>query len=299
MEVRDFSVSTPDGRRLAARISGPAEGPVVLYFGGTPGAIELYERQVQEGERRGLRHLIYLRPGYFGSDRLPGRSVADCAADAASVLDEAGVEKAFVVGHSGGGGHAAACATLLPDRIRSGAVLSSFSPPEGMKLDAWLGEEAGAWNKEEFAAIEGGDARHREFIVQQAEEMREIRTGEDLNDTASSLMSQADSEALLEPSFLAFQLKCYPLAVRGGVDGWFDDNKAVVLEDWGFDLQANRVPVTIWHGDDDRTVPYSHGERFEARMANARLKRLTGEGHFSYLVTSYGPILDDLLEIAG
>ena len=293
MEMRDFAVSTPDGRSLAARIAGPASGPVILYFGGTPGTLELYEGQLREGERRGLRHLTYLRPGYSGSDRLPGRSVADCAADAVAVLDEVGADGAFVIGHSGGGAHAAACATLLPDRIRSGAVLSSFSPREGMARDAWLGE-AGEWNRREFEALEEGDAEHERFLVNAAREMMEIVTVEQLQETLSDLLVRADREAMREPVFLAYQLKCYPLSVKGGVCGWFDDNKAV-WEDWGVDLRRNMVPVTIWHGDDDRTVPYTHGERFEERMANVTLRRLPGEGHFSYLVSSYGEILDELL----
>lgn len=296
LEARDFTVSTRDGRRLSARISGPANGPVVLYFGGTPGSLEIYEDQLREGERRGLRHLTYLRPGYSGSDRLPGRSVADCAADVVDLLEAVGLDEVFALGHSGGGAHAAACATLLPDRIRSGAVLSSFSPREGAELDAWLGE-VGEWNREEFAAMEEGDAEHEQFISQQARQMREIKTPEQLLDVGGSLMSPADEEAMRDPRFLAFQLKCYPLAVEGGVDGWFDDNKAVFVGDWGFDLGENTVPVTIWHGDDDPVVPYVHGDRLAGRMANATLRRLAGEGHISYFGQGYGAILDELIRL--
>jgi pimeloyl-ACP methyl ester carboxylesterase len=291
-EVIDFSVSTPDGRRLAARISGPSEGPIVLYLGGTPGTLTLFEGQLNEGERRGLRHLIYLRPGYFGSDRVPGRTVASCATDVTAVLDRVEVDEVFLVGHSGGGPHATACATLIPDRIRAVAILASPSPREGKHWWEWLGP-AGDSNKEEFAAIEAGDGLHKEFLFRRAKLLREAMTSEQLRDTSGGLMSPADHEAFDDPRFLAYQLECRPLAVQGGVDGWFDDNKAV-WEDWGFDLRANAVRVTLWHGDDDRTVPYVHGERLERQMANATLRRLEGEGHVSCLVTSYGKILERL-----
>ena len=297
-QVEDLSIATADGRRLAARISGPAEGPLVLYFGGTPGALKLYEEgQLIEGERRGLRHLIYLRPGYSGSDRQPGRSVADCVGDAVAVLDAAGVERAYVVGHSGGGPHAAACAVLRPDRVRSAAVLSSFSPRGRTTWSEWLGD-AGDRSRIEFDALESGSVTHREFLEREAEIMCEVRTRRQIQEVVGNLLGAADLAALEVPTFLAYQLRCYPLSVEGGIDGWFDDNEAA-WRDWGFDLRHCAVPLTIWHGDDDRIVPYSHGVSLREQMPDAAFRRLEGEGHISYLVSSYGEILDELISQPG
>ena len=106
---------------------------------------------------RGARFVTYSRPGYAGSTRLEGRSVADCAADAAALLDTLEVDRAHVVGWSGGGPHALACAALLPELVTSGATLAGVAPWDAAGLD-WL-EGMAQENLDEFAAVlEGPEA---------------------------------------------------------------------------------------------------------------------------------------------
>ena len=58
------------------------------------------------------------------------------------------------------------------------------------------------------------------------------------------------------------------------------------------------VPVRIWHGREDRTVPVTHGEWLAAHVPGARAHLLEDEGHLS-LVARLDRVLDDLLEAAG
>src|SRR5699024_3822688 len=110
MGASEFEVRTKDGRRLIAAAAGPEAGEVLLFHLGTPSCRLLFDRHVAEGAERGLRHVIYSRPGYHGSDRQPGRTYADSAADSAAVVDALGVDSFFTLGVSGGGGPALACA---------------------------------------------------------------------------------------------------------------------------------------------------------------------------------------------
>src|ERR1044072_2802655 len=134
-----FEVRTSDGRRLSAEGAGPEDGDVALMHSGPPGTRHLYEGQLEDGAERGLRHVCYSRPGYAGSDRQAGRSIADCAKDTAAVVDALGVESFYVAGHSGGGAHALACAALLPQQVLSVACLSSFAPRGAEGLDLFRG----------------------------------------------------------------------------------------------------------------------------------------------------------------
>jgi pimeloyl-ACP methyl ester carboxylesterase len=61
---------------------------------------------------RSIRWISYDRPGYLASTSRPGRDVASASADAASVADALGVAEFAVMGHSGGGPHALACAAV-------------------------------------------------------------------------------------------------------------------------------------------------------------------------------------------
>lgn len=121
---------------------------------GTPKDGPLFADFVEAGAERGLRHLSYSRPGYGDSDRLPGRRVADCAADVAAIADAFGIESFFVLGWSGGGPHALATAALLPERVRAVATIASVAPCRAEGLD-WL-EGMGEQNLAEFGAAEVG-----------------------------------------------------------------------------------------------------------------------------------------------
>ncbi|MFE7510031.1 alpha/beta fold hydrolase, partial [Streptomyces sp. NPDC057540] len=83
--------------------------------------------------------LSYDRPGYGESRRAPGRRGADAARDAAAVADAFGIERFAVVGRSGGGPHALACAALLPDRVRAAAVRGGLAPPDAAGLEWYAG----------------------------------------------------------------------------------------------------------------------------------------------------------------
>lgn len=294
MRPREFEVRAEDGRRLTAEVVGPEDGNLVLFHTGTPGCRLLFDRHVREGAERGLRHVIYSRPGYQGSDRQPGRSLADSAADSAAVIDSLGVESFYSVGVSGGGGPAAACAALLPSRVRSVAVVAALGPRQGEGLD-WL---AGAAENShvEFGKIEAGEAELERHIEQGVSEMREIETGPQLVEAYDEYLCEADRRCLTG-DFLSYQLEGCGEIARDGIEGWFDDDWAMWKE-WGFDLSRISVPVTIWQGTEDRFVPRQNGEWLAAHIPGAKLRLLPGEGHLSLASRHYGAVLDDLLAAA-
>ena len=59
-----------------------------------------------------------------------------------------------------------------------------------------------------------------------------------------------------------------------------------------------RVPVSIWHGREDRFVPLAHGEWLAAHVPGARSHLVAGEGHISLSRNRYGEVLDELLAAA-
>jgi pimeloyl-ACP methyl ester carboxylesterase len=105
--------------------------PVLLIHGGfISDALSLVAREPALAERN--RVIWYRRRGYGGSD--PGSepfTVAVQAADARGLLDELGIERAHVVGHSGGGVIATELALQSPERVRSLVELEpAIFPPD-------------------------------------------------------------------------------------------------------------------------------------------------------------------------
>ncbi len=76
-------VQLPDGRRLDVRVSGPDDGLPLVFHHGTPGAATPIRELERAVHARGLRLVTTSRPGYGGSTRQPGRTVADREAAAA------------------------------------------------------------------------------------------------------------------------------------------------------------------------------------------------------------------------
>ncbi|MFC7278413.1 alpha/beta fold hydrolase [Paractinoplanes rhizophilus] len=127
--VADQSVEI-DGRVLRYCLHGPADGFPVVAHNGTPSTRFRRPDQIAVMHECGVRVLMADRPGYGGSTRRPGRSVADVAEDVRALADAQGWERFAVFGGSGGGPHALACAALLPKRVIRCAVLSGIMPPE-------------------------------------------------------------------------------------------------------------------------------------------------------------------------
>src|SRR5580700_218293 len=86
-EQTALTVSRPDGRVLEALTAGPPDGLPMVFHHGTPGGVALYEPMLAEAAARGLRTVLYARPGYGNSTAQPGRLVAAAAADVAAILD--------------------------------------------------------------------------------------------------------------------------------------------------------------------------------------------------------------------
>jgi pimeloyl-ACP methyl ester carboxylesterase len=290
MADRRFEVTTAAGRKLEVIAAGAGDGPVVALHHGTPGAgTRIWPPHAEQACARGLRLVEHSRPGGGASDRKPGRTVADVAADTAAVADALEAERFYTLGGSGGGPHALACAALLPDRVIAAATIAGVAPRTAADLDwsAGMGEE----NLEEFAAAEAGPEALEEFIGHWAQELREI-TGDQVLASLGDLVSEPDA-AVLTGEYADFAAAGMREALSESYWGWFDDDFALV-GDWGFRLDTIRVPVSIWQGRQDRFVPAAHGEWLAANVPGARAHLLDDHGHLSLALAHFDEILEEL-----
>jgi pimeloyl-ACP methyl ester carboxylesterase len=278
--VTEHQIATPDRRTLTVREAGDPSGPPVFIHHGTPMSGLIFMDWIRDAEQRGLRLLSHDRPGYGGSDRQPGRTVASAVADVTVIADHLGLERFATWGISGGGPHALACAALLPDRVTAAASLAGVAPLEAEGLDflAGMGED----NITEFTlAMEDHDAL-RTLIEKWRVEMLEAQP-EQVFESMKSLLSDVD-QAVLTGAVAQYMHDCDQVALANGVDGWFDDDLAFT-EPWGFDLEDIEVPILLWQGRKDLMVPFSHGEWLAKQIPNADARLEAGEGHLTLMVT--------------
>jgi pimeloyl-ACP methyl ester carboxylesterase len=288
-----MTIGGPGGRRLEVEVAGPDDGRAVVFHNGTPSDGTMFPPLVDAGARRGLRHVAYSRPGYARSDRHEGRTVADCAADVSTIVDELGIDQFFTVGVSGGGPHALACAALLGERVLAAASIAGVAPYDAHDLDwtAGMGQE----NVDEFAAVEAGAEELREYLERQREQMLGASAA-DIHVSLDSLLSDVDRRAL-SGDFAEYLVESVHRALADDIWGWFDDDIAH-FRDWGFGLDAIARPVTIWQGRLDLFVPFAHGEWLAANVPNAKARLLDDQGHLSISLARYGDVLDALIAAA-
>lgn len=270
------------GRRLAVHVGGAPDGPCVFSLHGTPMSGALYAQTVIDAGRHGLRLVSYDRPGYGGSDRQEGRSVADAAGDVAAIADHLAVERFAVWGHSGGAPHALACGALLGDRVAACAASSGPAPHDGAGLDWHQG--MGEANLEEFALSERGGEPFRQFLEREREGAM-TASGQQLLEAFESLLSPADRRALT-PELADFLAAQTAAALQPGVDGWCDDDLAFVTP-WNFDLAGIAVPLRIYHGRHDWFVPVSHAEWLASQIPAADCRIAEDDSHLSLYASAF------------
>ena len=294
MSAQRWLVRVPDGRDVEVLLDGPGDGFPLVVHEGTPMGLVSPPRTVEAAAARGLRYIQVARPGYEGSTPLPGRRVADVAVDVAAVLDSLGAREFVSIGMSGGGPHALASAACLPGRCLGAASVAGVGPypADGLNFLDGMGPE----NLAEFGAAFRGARALEEYLEPEAAALAGVTAGAIIN-ALGGLISAADAAVMTgeHAELLAAGLRA---AVRGGIAGWRDDDLAFVT-DWGFSLVALAGRVAIWQGEQDRMVPFAHGQWLAAHIPGARAHMEPGEGHLTMTVTAIGRILDDLLDVAG
>ncbi len=71
----------------------------------------------------------------------------------------------------------------------------------------------------------------------------------------------------------------------------------LAAQPWGFRLGELRVPVTIWHGTQDNSIPPDMGRAMARAIPGARLCLLEGEGHLFFLSRWHEILLDVLADV--
>lgn len=286
-QVGAGSVRLGDGRTLGFDDVGARHGVPVLYFHGFGSSRIIRHPDDSIAERLGIRLIAVDRPGIGGSSGWPGRTMLDWPADVVALADALGLERFAVLGWSGGGPYALACAWALPHRVVAAGVISSPAPLVGAGSTEYLTRGHRA------AARAAGAAPWMVRLAMWRWARQQQRDPERHLDEAVAKMIEADRVVIADPRVRAMMLTNAREMYRQGNRGVYDE-ALIVSREWGFALDAILVPVIIWHGEADPTVPVAMG-RFLARQVPASRTRIyPGDGH-QVFVERWEEILSDLI----
>jgi pimeloyl-ACP methyl ester carboxylesterase len=278
----ESSFRLPDGRHLGYAEFGVADGPLIVWFHGSPGA----RRQIPPAARRaaialGQRLVCIERPGVGMSTHHQYPNIRGWVPDAMAVIDHLGAEQFVVVGLSGGGPYALAVAHDHPERVTACGLLGSVAPTVGAD------------------AVPGGvveltkrlNPLLRPLSRPLGLSLQPLLTG--VSPLAvlglrgfSSFMPIGDQRVLSDPEIGAMFID--DLVTAGGtrLQAFFNDC-VLFGRHWDFALADVEVPVWWWHGDADSIVPIDHAVRSAERLGNAELIVRPAESHLGDFASAH------------
>jgi pimeloyl-ACP methyl ester carboxylesterase len=268
-----------DGRELAVEDAGPQSGfPIIVHNGA--GSRHVFPLAAREGADQGFRLIGYDRPGCGGSTSLPGRVVADCAADVRAIMTDLRISRAAAWGSSGGGPYALATAALLPEAIAAVCVFASIGPYGEPDLDFADGLGGGEMREEIRRIFEEPERARAEFRERSAITLAERGSADWW---LHRWGHQAGQDAAHSREWADYLASCHRDGLRADDKGSFDDEGSweddiAWYRPWQFDLADIQAPVSLWHGMQD-FVPLAHAQWLASHIPNVITHYPADEDH--------------------
>jgi pimeloyl-ACP methyl ester carboxylesterase len=274
--MRDLTVQLRDGRKIGYVQYGDKSGVPVLFFHGTPGSRLVFLEDDETSKELGIRLISLDRPGFGLSTPKPNRSVLDWVNDVEEVADLLKLEKFSVIGVSGGGAYAAACAHQLPERVHTAALVSSTTPfingraPKTMmranRIAFFLAKYVPWLLKASYRA-------QKKLIEEQPEKfMKQTKEG-------NKHLNESDRQFIQTEEQLKSLVLHLGEAFRVSVDECVNE-PVLLTKPWEFSQSDIQIPVDVWHGQNDLMAPFAEMDKWAKSIPHCETHYIPGAGHF-------------------
>jgi pimeloyl-ACP methyl ester carboxylesterase len=284
---KDTFIQLPDKRRLAYAEYGDKQGMPVLLFHGLPGSRLSWGLLPGHPFPDGLRIIAPDRPGYGRSDPKPGRTLLEWSDDIEVLADALEIQNFAVMGVSGGGPGALACAWKMKDRIHAASVVAAPAPTnapgvfEGMSKTnrffmklAWYVPWLSGLNIRLLGmAIRKNPARYIQSMKFKVHEV--------------------DQTLLERPEIREMLVEDFTEALGNGSQGMIDDMSANHGHPWGFPLEQIKARVHFWYGELDHSASAAMRNYLSMTVPNSEMTLVPGAGHLWVLI-HLNEVLDDI-----
>ncbi len=213
----------------------------------------------------------------------PGRTLLDWPSDVAELADGLGLDRFSLMGHSGGGPYAAACAFLIPQRLSAVGLVSSVGPVDTPETARGI-----------LRAARTAFLLHKRTprLLDRPYEL----TARCISRHPRRVLSLLDRTAPLPDRLLLAQTELKGIwdshceSVRYGHSGVEQDLR-IFTSPWGFRLQDIPMKVHLWHGGLDRVIPPAIGRHIAGRLPDCEARFYSDEGHVSVPINRMEDIL--------
>ena len=281
------SVKLSDGRSLSFARFGDPSGKPVFYFHGFPGS-RLEPQSNHDAYLKACIQLLALdRPGIGHSTRKNKRKLLDWPDDVVEVAKILKLEKFSILGVSGGGPYALACARAIPGYLNKVTVACGLGPIDapnatsGMMLSNRVLFRYGKFfppvlHLSTFLMV-------RQLSSKPAKGLKKFVEG--LPEPDRLVLSKTDAQDFVAASAVE--------GVRQG-SGPLLEEIGIYSRSWGFKLEDLNVPVSLFQGEVDIDVPASMARHQASLIPDCEINLYPDDGHFSLLVNHIDEIIASL-----
>ena len=281
------SVKLSDGRSLSFARFGDPSGKPVFYFHGFPGSRLEPQSNHDAFLKAGIQLLALDRPGIGHSTRKNKRKLLDWPDDVVEVAKILKLEKFSILGVSGGGPYALACARAIPGYLNKVTVACGLGPIDapnatsGMMLSNRVLFRYGKFfppvlHLSTFLMV-------RQLSSKPAKGLKKFVEG----------LPEPDRLVLSKTAAQDFVAASAVEGVRQG-SGPLLEEIGIYSRSWGFKLEDLNVPVSLFQGEVDIDVPASMARHQASLIPDCEINLYPNDGHFSLLVNHIDEIIASL-----
>ncbi|KAF2431674.1 alpha/beta hydrolase [Tothia fuscella] len=284
-DLDNQTFTLPDGRALGYSEYGTPTGHPLFFLHGYPSS-RLEAKGIHNiALKRNLRIIAPERPGFGLSTFQPDFHILDWPKDVLSLADSLQSKKFAIVGGSGGGPFALACAKVLPqERMSAVGILAGAAP--------WKGEARKyvSWDRRclYFVAVhfpmllrvltDGTIGLLRKFVQTEYAKRRIDAFIEQAPKIGADIESRPIAEQ--REDFLRIVFEAFAQGSRGMVH-----ETQLLGGDWGIKFEdITYAKILVWHPVLDKNVPVEMVRYMVKRLPHATLREFEGRTHYDVAI---------------
>lgn len=275
---------TINNRQIGVCEYGDKKGFPVFYFHGFPGSRldgNLFEFD-KIANSLNIRIIALDRPGIGLSDFFKKRKLLDWPKTLSSVAEKLNIKAFSVLGISGGGPYALACAYAIPELIHSVSIVSSMGPYNYIET------------KKDLALFVPKLIKPLRFLIAWGMQRGAIKNPEKLVEKICNTLPEVDLKYLNRQNRTDELLNGFKECFKQGLHGYLKEAD-IYKNAWGFKISDISSKVHIWHGSQDKNVSHAFANKISSEIRNCKTNIIENEGHFSLTGKYLKNILKELV----
>lgn len=278
------TLTLKDGRMLGYAEYGHPSGIPIIGFHGMPASRIMLKVFENAALASGARLIAPERPGYGLSQPFPAGTLISYPDEVEQLADALGLDRFTVMGVSGGGPYALACAFKLPGRLIVAGMVSGIGPLSlpGSTRDMIR-------NNRIMFTLGRYSPALAAFLIS-----RLIKSS--LPSMEKHIRQGTSPAPDLSPEIFAIMAADQREAIRTGGQGVALDMKSL-WQPWGFQFEDIHTRVHIWHGEKDNLAPVQLARNIAQRIPHCEPVYFPGESHTDPLTRHADEILAQLVAL--